>query len=100
MSGPGGEREEVRQKANRLRRARSASSSIWRHLANVGVLGWIFLLPVLLGLVAGRLIAGRLGLGRGPVLAGLLVGLVVGAWTSWWHVRRSLEDRDDEGGAP
>lgn len=95
---PTPESEAVRRKAHRMRLARRSSASLWRHLAHVGVLGWLFILPVVLGLFLGRLVSLRVG-GTAPLLVGLGLGLLVGGYVTWRQVRRSLDD-DDEGGAP
>jgi ATP synthase protein I len=86
----------VRRKARQVQLARRRQPSLWRHLEQVGVLGWVFMLPVLLGLFLGHLVAGRVGT-RAPVLVGLFGGLAVGAWAAWRQVRRALEDHSDEG---
>jgi ATP synthase protein I len=92
---PTPETEEVRKKARRAQLARAEKSGAWKYLANVGVLGWVFMVPVLLGLFLGRLVALRTG-SRAPLLVGLLAGLVLGAWGTWRQVRRSLLDDPGE----
>lgn len=86
---------EVRRKAERMARARRSHNSMWRYLAHVGVLGWMFILPVVLGAAGGRLLARWTGI-RLLALAGLLAGLGTGAYVAWRQVRQSLEDAEDE----
>lgn len=81
----------VRRKAERMQRARRSTVPLWRHLAQVGALGWLFVLPVLLLAWLGRLLAHTTGV-RLLAVAGLLAGTVLGAYLVWRSVRRSLED--------
>jgi ATP synthase protein I len=73
----------------RLRRARrdqwlrEGDMSIGRRLAQIGVLGWIFLTPTLGGLFLGRWLDARLGTGifwSAPLMA---LGVCFGGWTAW-----------------
>ena len=68
---------------------REGEPSFGRHLAQVGVLGWIIVVPTLLGMFLGRWLDHRFGTGifwTGPLL---LLGLVLGCWSAWrWmHAR-------------
>lgn len=88
--------EVVRDKARRRARARAEGESLWRHLVHVGVLGWTFVLPVVLGAVLGRALAHWTGV-RQLALVPLLLGVVVGAYAVWRQVRSSVVDeREDE----
>lgn len=87
--------EIVRRKAERMARSRAATSSLWRHLAHVGVLGWVFVLPVVLGAVVGRLLMRSTG--QKPLaLAPLLLGVLLGAYAVWRQVRSSWPASDEE----
>ena len=89
--------EQVRRKAARMLRGRRPQPTVWRYLAQVGVLGWLFILPVV-GLAAlGRWIGRVLGEPR-LALAGLLAGLALGASLVWRSVQRSLSDNEDAEG--
>lgn len=82
--------ETVRRKADRMRAARRRRPSLFRELAHVGVLGWIFVLPVVALTAVGRVAAttwDQPGLG----LVGLGVGLFAGGWATYRAIRRSLE---------
>lgn len=57
--------------------------SVARRLARIGVLGWIIVTPVLLGVFLGRWIDLRYDSGlyaTGPLL---MIGLGVGCWSAW-----------------
>jgi len=85
--------DKVRRKAARLSKARRRTSTWWRHVANVGALGWMLVVPTVVGAMLGRWGAQWFEM-RSLTLVGLGLGLAVGLYTTGWHVRRSL--RDDE----
>ena len=87
----------VARKARRMLHARRSGASLWHHLAHVGVLGWLFVMPVVLGLFLGRLLAARLGT-QAPLFGGLFLGLGVGAYVVWRQLRRALDEEEDEQG--
>jgi ATP synthase protein I len=74
----------VRRHAARQERwLREGDPSVARRLAQIGVLGWIIIVPVLLGVFAGRWLDERFQSGlfwTGPFL---LVGLAFGCWSAW-----------------
>jgi len=83
----------IREKAARMERARRERNSL-RHLLHVGALGWILIVPAILGAILGRL------LGEGQLWAsvvGLLVGIFFGALAVAWNVKRALAENDEEG---
>lgn len=84
--------EAVRKKADRIERARR-SKPVWRHLASVGVLGWMFVLPLLLFAYLGHFLAKSTG-ELWPAVAGVGVGLLVGAYLAWRQLRRDLRAGD------
>jgi len=73
---------EVRRKAERMARARRQHGMGWEQLAHVGSLGFLFVLPVLLGAFGGRWLerahevpkAGLVGVAMGLLLGGYLGG--------------------------
>lgn len=92
---PSRDSDEVQRKADRVLRARARRDPLWRHLGHVGVLGWVLILPVLLGLLLGHLASVRLGT-RVPALLGLLAGLAAGIYGAARQVRGALrEDEED-----
>ena len=74
----------VRVRHDRRERARrEGEPSFGKQLAQIGVLGWIIVLPTLLGIALGRWLDQRLGTGifwTGPLL---LLGLIAGCWSAW-----------------
>jgi ATP synthase protein I len=86
--------QEVRRKAARMARGRARGATPWRHLVHVGVLGWMFILPVVGGAFLGGALAritGRAMFAIGP----LLLGVAAGAYGVWRQVRGSLRDDDE-----
>lgn len=84
--------EVVRRKAERIERARR-SRPAWRHLATIGVLGWMFVLPLLLFAYLGHFVTQRTG-ELWPAVAGVGLGLAAGAYLAWRQLRRELGAED------
>jgi len=80
----------IRRRVTRHAKAqREGEPSFGGYLAQVGVLGWIIVLPTLLGVFAGRWVDRQFGTGifwTGPLL---MAGLAMGCWSAWRWVRRS-----------
>jgi ATP synthase protein I len=87
---PDGLIDSVRRRRQRYRTwMRQGEPTLGRYLAQVGVLGWMIVVPALLGVFLGRWIDRTLGTGifwTGPLM---LLGLVAGCWTAW----RWMHDR-------
>lgn len=81
----------VRRKVERAEAARRHRLHLWRNVAQVGVLGWLFILPALALVELGRAAGQALHV---PALAplGLVAGLLLGAYLVYRVVRRSLDD--------
>ena len=62
---------------------REGDMSIGRRLAQIGVLGWIFVVPTLAGLFFGRWLDARLETGIFWSAPFMLLGLCIGGWTAW-----------------
>jgi ATP synthase protein I len=73
----------------RLRSAREAKwvqegpPSTARRLAQIGVLGWIVVVPMLLGAFGGHWLDDRYGTGVFWTAPLLLGGLALGCWSGW-----------------
>ena len=74
----------IRDRTQRRERAqREGEPSLGRYLAQIGVLGWMIVLPGLVGVFAGRLLDRWLGSGifwTGPLL---IAGVAIGCWGAW-----------------
>jgi len=76
--------EEVQRQAGRHQRSlRDGEPTLLRQLSTLGVLGWVIVLPMLLGLAGGRWLDHRLGTGITFSAALLLLGVAVGAVAAW-----------------
>ncbi len=74
----------VRLHSERQRRwLREGEGSVARHLAQIGVLGWIVVVPMLLGAFLGRWIDGVRDSGIFWTAPLLLIGLGIGCWSAW-----------------
>lgn len=76
--------DSIRQHSVRRQRAlHEGEPSFGRYLAQIGVLGWIIVLPTLIGVFIGRWLDHSLGTGifwTGPLL---IVGVSIGCWAAW-----------------
>jgi predicted F0F1-ATPase subunit len=81
----------VRRRAERMRRARRRQTLAWRSLAQVGALGFMFVLPLLLLTALGRWLEHHEGW-PGAGVGGVLLGLLVGGLLAWREIRRGLAD--------
>jgi ATP synthase protein I len=76
--------EGVRVRGERHRRwLRDGDPSVARRLAQVGVLGWIIVTPMLIGVFAGRWLDRVLASGIFWTAPLMLLGLVLGCWSAW-----------------
>ena len=74
----------VRLRNERNRRwLRDGEPSVARHLAQIGVLGWIIVVPILIGIFAGRWLDETLGSGLFYTAPLLMLGAVLGFWSAW-----------------
>ncbi len=72
-----------RRKARREAWLREGDMSVTRRLAQIGVLGWIIVFPMLVGLFAGRWLDQHFGTGLFWSAPLLIVGLALGGWFAW-----------------
>jgi len=76
--------EEVRRhQARRKAWARDGELSVARRLAQIGVLGWIIVAPMLGGIALGRWLDARFDAGLFWTAPLLMVGLGLGGWFAW-----------------
>lgn len=93
LSRPTGEEDSylaaIRRRVTRHAKAqREGEPSFGGYLAQVGVLGWIIVLPTLLGVFAGRWVDRWLGTGIFWTGPSLMAGLAMGCWSAWRWVHR------------
>ena len=75
---------EVRRRGERHGRwLRGGEFTVSRRLAQIGVLGWIVVVPMLLGMFAGRWLDLRYGSGLFWTAPLLMLGAVLGCWSAW-----------------
>lgn len=76
--------KEVRVRGERYRRRlRDGEPSVARRLAQIGVLGWMIVVPMLIGLFIGRWLDGMFGSGLFWTAPLLMLGLALGCWSAW-----------------
>lgn len=81
---PAGLDKEVRKRRARVEeRRRQGERPMLVSLAAFGALGWLIVVPALLGLFLGRFIDKRAGTGILFTAAMLFVGVACGAWLAW-----------------
>ncbi len=76
--------QSIRRRIVRYRQARKEGEpSFARYLGQIGVLGWIVVTPMLIGVFVGRWLDHRFGTGifwSAPLLMG---GAALGFWSAW-----------------
>ncbi len=74
----------VRRRGERHRRwQREGDPSVAHRLAQIGVLGWIIIVPMLLGMFAGRWLDQRFQSGLFCTAPLLMLGAALGCWSAW-----------------
>lgn len=77
-----------RQSRRRRHWLREGEPSVARFVGQIGVLGWIIVAPMLLGLFLGRWLDHRFGTGIFWSAPLLLLGAVVGGYSAWRWMHR------------
>jgi ATP synthase protein I len=62
---------------------RDGEPNVGRRLAQIGVLGWIVVMPMLIGIFAGRWLDGRFHSGLFWTAPLLILGAALGCWSAW-----------------
>ncbi|MEX6508410.1 AtpZ/AtpI family protein [Jiella sp. M17.18] len=76
--------DEVRRRGERHARwSKEGEPAVARRLAQIGVLGWIIVVPTLLGLFVGRWLDAVFATGLTITGALLMIGLGLGCWSAW-----------------
>jgi|SRR5579875_2415479 ATP synthase protein I len=77
----------------RARFEREGERPIGRNLALMGSLGWLIVIPALLGIAAGAWLDRNFGTGVFWTGALLVGGLAIGCWMAWRRVAEEQEER-------
>jgi ATP synthase protein I len=72
-----------RQGERRRRWRREGEPSTARRLAEIGVLGWVIVTPMLIGVFIGRWLDRTFASGIFWTAPLLIVGVAIGAWSAW-----------------
>ena len=80
----------VRLRGERYTRwLREGDPSVTRRLAQIGVLGWIIVVPLLIGVFVGRWLDQKFNSGLFWTAPLLMLGLALGCWSAWkWMQER------------
>jgi len=80
----------ARLRGERNRRwLRDGDPSVARRLAQIGVLGWIIVVPLLIGVFAGRWLDRTFNSGLFWTAPLLVLGLALGCWSAWKWMQSS-----------
>ncbi len=76
--------EQIRIRAQRETEwLKSGELSVARRLSQIGVLGWIVVTPMLIGVFAGRWLDAKFGTGLFWTAPLLMLGAALGFWSAW-----------------
>ena len=93
MNRPSSEEEVIDSVRHHVKRRRSwlheGDPSLPRLFARVGVLGWMVVTPILLGLLSGRWLDHHFGSGIFWSATLLFMGLILGCWSAWKWMNKS-----------
>lgn len=74
----------IRTRGERHRRwVSEGDGSVGRRLAQIGVLGWIVVTPILIGVFGGRWLDARFQSGLQWTAPLLMLGAALGLWSAW-----------------
>lgn len=62
--------------------------SVWRNLAMFGALGWLIVIPTLIGVVIGRWLDRTFETGITLTAAGIFVGICIGGYLAWHRMTK------------
>jgi ATP synthase protein I len=80
----------VQRSAERYRRGQQdGDPSVAHRLAQIGVLGWIIVVPMLIGIFAGRWLDQKFQSGLFFTAPLLMLGAVLGCWSAWKWMQRA-----------
>jgi ATP synthase protein I len=74
----------ARRASNRVKAGQETPEpSLGARLGQIGVLGWAILMPILIGVVAGRWLDKAFGSGIMLTAALIMIGAAIGLWSAW-----------------
>ena len=85
-------RKSLLERIERLRCARARGDHFWATIALGGAVGWMIALPMVGGVLLGRVLDRAWGTGVSMTLGLMMLGLFVGAWTVWRTLNRNRVD--------
>ena len=77
-----------KRQERRKRWEREGEPSVMRFVGQIGVLGWIIVVPTLIGLFIGRWLDHKFGTGIFWSAPLLLLGVLIGCWSAWRWMHR------------
>jgi ATP synthase protein I len=84
QNAPNGMAEAVRKRRDRHSQWLAVGEpSLLRFVGQIGILGWIIVVPTLVGMFVGRWLDRSLGTGIFWSAPLLLIGVVIGCWSAW-----------------
>ncbi len=82
-------REAIRLREERHERwKKEGERSLWQNLSMIGALGWLIVIPTLIGVLAGRWLDHHFGTGIFFSGALIFLGIVVGCCLAWQRVKK------------
>jgi ATP synthase protein I len=89
QNAPNGMAEAVRKRQDRQTQWRAEGEpSLLRFVGQIGILGWIIVVPTLVGMFVGRWLDHRFGTGIFWSAALLVLGVTLGFWSGWRWMHR------------
>lgn len=82
-------REAVRLREERHERwKKEGERSLWQNLSMIGALGWLIVIPTLIGVLVGRWLDHNFGTGIFFSGALIFLGIVIGCYLAWQRVKK------------
>lgn len=89
-NGNGKLKDAVRVREHRVEEWKtSGERPLWRNLSMIGALGWLIVVPTLLGVLAGRWLDTRLGTGIFWSGALIVLGAAYGGYLAWQRIDKA-----------
>ena len=77
-------KDAIRLRAERRERhEEEGERPLWQNMSMIGALGWLIVVPTLLGVLAGRWLDSALGTGIQFTAALIFLGIIAGLWLAW-----------------